>query len=73
MIGDIALVAHDARKTDLVSWVRFRAGSLIGCRLFCTGTAGRLVKEALKEVLFRDNDYERIIPACMESYKNRKP
>lgn len=150
MIGNIALVAHDARKTELVSWVRFNAGSLMGCRLFCTGTTGRLVDEALKDVLgekapevckllsgplggdaqigamiaegkvdmlvffcdnlimqghqndvmslvrlaslynipfatnrstadfiissplFRDNDYERIIPACIESYKNRK-
>ncbi len=150
MIKKIALVAHDARKQELVSWVRFNAGSLKDCRLFCTGTTGRLVEEALAEVLgddmpvidkllsgplggdaqigaliaegkvdmlvffcdnlimqghqndvmslvrlaslynipfatnrstadfiissplYRDDSYERIIPACIESYKNRK-
>ena len=150
MIKKIALVAHDARKQELVSWVRFSAGSLKDCRLFCTGTTGRLVEEALAEVLgddmpvidkllsgplggdaqigaliaegkvdmlvffcdnlimqghqndvmslvrlaslynipfatnrstadfiissplYRDDSYERIIPACIESYKNRK-
>ena len=150
MIKKIALVAHDARKQELVSWVRFNAGSLKDCRLFCTGTTGRLVEEALAEVLgddmpvidkllsgplggdaqigaliaegkvdmlvffcdnlimqghqndvmslvrlaslynipfatnrstadfiissplYRDDSYERIIPACIDSYKNRK-
>lgn len=151
MIKNIALVAHDARKLELVSWVKFNAGSLKDCHLFCTGTTGRLVEAALKEVLgeeespvidkllsgplggdaqigamiaedkvdmlvffcdnlimqghqndvmglvrlaslynipfatnrstadfiissplFRDSEYERIIPACIESYKNRK-
>ena len=143
-------MAHDARKQELVSWVRFNAGSLKDCTLFCTGTTGRLVEEALSEVLgenkpqmekllsgplggdaqigaliaegkvdmlvffcdnlimqghqndvmslvrlaslynipfatnrstadfiissplYRDETYERIIPACIESYKNRK-
>lgn len=150
MIKKIALVAHDARKQELVSWVRFNAGSLKDCTLFCTGTTGRLVEEALSEELgenkpqmekllsgplggdaqigaliaegkvdmlvffcdnlimqghqndvmslvrlaslynipfatnrstadfiissplYRDETYERIIPACIESYKNRK-
>ena len=143
MIRKIALVAHDARKQELVSWVRFNAGSLKDCTLFCTGTTGRLVEEALQEVLgenmpkmekllsgplggdaqigalmlvffcdnlimqghqndvmslvrlaslynipfatnrstadfiissplYCDDSYERIIPACIESYKNRK-
>ena len=150
MIKKIALVAHDARKQELVSCVRFNAGSLKDCTLFCTGTTGRLVEEALSEVLgenkpqmekllsgplggdaqigaliaegkvdmlvffcdnlimqghqndvmslvrlaslynipfatnrstadfiissplYRDETYERIIPACIESYKNRK-
>ena len=44
-------MAHDARKQELVSWVRFNAGSLKDCTLFCTGTTGRLVEEALQEVL----------------------
>ena len=150
MIKNIALVAHDARKAELVDWVKFNAGSLESCTLYCTGTTGRLVKEALTGILgdripdihcllsgplggdaqigamiaeghvdmlvffcdnlimqghqndvmslvrlaslynvpfatnrstadfiissplFHDPSYERIIPACIESYKNRK-
>ena len=55
MIKRIALVAHDARKQELVSWVKFNAGSLKECHLFCTGMTGRLVEEALSEVLGDDN------------------
>lgn len=150
MINNIALVAHDSRKAELLSWVKFNAGVLKGCRLFCTGTTGRLVRETLQEALgeetpevvcklsgplggdfeigamiaegdidmlvffcdnlimqghhndvlgltrlaslynipfatnrstadfiissplYCDDSYERIIPACIESYKNRK-
>ena len=150
MINNIALVAHDSRKAELLSWVKFNAGVLKGCRLFCTGTTGRLVRETLQEALgeetpevvcklsgplggdfeigamiaegdidmlvffcdnlimqghhndvlgltrlaslynipfatnrstadfiissplFHSSEYERIIPSCIESYKNRK-
>lgn len=43
MITNIALVAHDSRKQELLDWVRYNAGSLKHCHLFCTGTTGRLV------------------------------
>ena len=150
MVKDIALVAHDSRKAELMSWVKFNAGVLKNCRLYCTGTTGRLVRETLTKVLgdevpevvcklsgplggdfeigamiaegtidmlvffcdnlimqghqndvmglvrlaslynipfatnrstadfiitsslFEDPDYQRIIPACIESYKKRK-
>ncbi len=51
MIRNIALVAHDARKSELVDWVKFNAGSFESCTLYCTGTTGRLIKAALTEVL----------------------
>lgn len=47
----IALVAHDQRKKDLIEWVRWNAKSLIQHELICTGTTGRLVEEALTEIL----------------------
>ena len=47
MIKNIALVAHDSRKAELMSWVKFNAETLGKCTLFCTGTTGRLVKETL--------------------------
>jgi len=51
MIDNIALVAHDSRKQELVDWVRYNAGSLKHCHLYCTGTTGRLVDAALTEQL----------------------
>lgn len=150
MVKRIALVAHDSRKEELVSWVRYNAGTLKTCTLYATGTTGRLIAAALSETLgddspavhcllsgplggdfeigamiaegkidilvffcdnlimqghqndvmgltrlaslynipfatnrstadfiissplFRSDDYERVIPSCIESYKNRK-
>ena len=51
MIKNIALVAHDARKQELLSWIRFNARSLKDCTLYCTGTTGKLTRQALKEIL----------------------
>ena len=58
MIKNIALVAHDSRKAELVSWVKFNAGVLKDCKLYCTGTTGRLVGEALCEALGSDESPE---------------
>ncbi len=51
MIRTIALVAHDSRKKELIEWVKFNAGSLSDKTLYATGTTGRLINDALKEVL----------------------
>jgi methylglyoxal synthase len=44
----IALVAHDARKQDLVDWVDYNWQKLIGHDLVCTGTTGRMVEALLQ-------------------------
>ena len=44
---NIALVAHDNRKKDLVEWVEFNYKTLLGHQLICTGTTGKLVEETL--------------------------
>lgn len=41
----IALVAHDGRKDELISWVRFNAKVLSGHSIYATGTTGRLIEE----------------------------
>lgn len=46
---NIGLVAHDNRKKDLVDWVKWNYKSLKNHHLFCTGTTGKLVEEALFE------------------------
>jgi methylglyoxal synthase len=45
----IALVAHDRRKVDLVDWAVYNADFLAKHKLICTGTTGRLVREAFQK------------------------
>ncbi len=44
---NIALVAHDNRKKDLIEWVEWNAAILLKHTLTCTGTTGKLVHKAL--------------------------
>ena len=44
---NVALVAHDNQKKDLIEWVGWNHKVLVGHHLVCTGTTGRLVEEAL--------------------------
>ncbi len=46
-IKNIALVAHDNRKKDLVEWVEYNWSKLHHHQLVCTGTTGKLIEEAL--------------------------
>ncbi len=46
-IKNIALVAHDNRKQDLIEWVEWNYQVLIKHRLVCTGTTGALVEKTL--------------------------
>jgi methylglyoxal synthase len=41
----IALVAHDQRKEDLISWVKYNAERLLEHELYATGTTGKIISE----------------------------
>ncbi len=43
----IALVAHDARKKDLLEWAKFNRLTLLKHELFGTGTTGRMIEDEL--------------------------
>jgi len=45
---NIAVVAHDNRKQDLIEWVEWNVELLLDHKLTCTGTTGRLVEEAIR-------------------------
>ena len=47
---NIALVAHDARKKELIEWARFNAEFLAQHNLYATGTTGRLLQEMFDEM-----------------------
>lgn len=49
-VKNIALVAHDNRKQDLIEWVEWNKEKLVKHKLICTGTTGKLVEEALQKV-----------------------
>ena len=42
---NIALVAHDARKKELIEWAKYNLEELSQHTLYATGTTGRLLKE----------------------------
>ncbi|HEX7320735.1 MAG TPA: methylglyoxal synthase [bacterium] len=42
---NIALIAHDNRKKDLLEWVKYNKGSLEKHNLYATGTTGQLINE----------------------------
>jgi len=45
---NIALVAHDNRKRDLIEWVEWNYKVLLDHHLICTGTTGRKMEETLR-------------------------
>lgn len=46
-IKNIALVAHDNRKKDLIEWAEWNYETLIQHNLYSTGTTGRLIEKAI--------------------------
>jgi methylglyoxal synthase len=52
---NIALVAHDARKQELVEWCRHNAQFLSEHNLFATGTTGTLIKDMFMQLDNSDN------------------
>ena len=50
---NIALVAHDARKQELIEWVIYNIDTLINHNLYATGTTGSMIRDVLKEFTSR--------------------
>jgi methylglyoxal synthase len=48
---NIALVAHDNMKTDMMAWVKWNHEKLSGHKLICTGTTGSMLKQMLEKNL----------------------
>ena len=46
---NIALVAHDNRKKDLIEWAEWNCRTLLQHHLICTGTTGKLIEKTLTQ------------------------
>ncbi len=55
-IKNLALVAHDNRKLDLIEWVEWNYESIIQHKLICTGTTGALIEEQLNKKLSEEDN-----------------
>jgi len=52
-VKNIALVAHDNMKHDLIEWAKFNKPGLQKHNIFATGTTGRLLEEVLDMKIIR--------------------
>jgi methylglyoxal synthase len=48
---NIALVAHDHKKKELIEWAVYNRSTLAKHRLFATGTTGKLLETALDQAV----------------------
>ena len=46
---NIALVAHDNKKPDIIDWAVYNKTALSKHKLFATGTTGKMIEEALDQ------------------------
>lgn len=60
-VKNIALVAHDNRKKDLIEWVEWNYQPLLKHRLICTGTTGKMVESALLKKIGEEDFFFRIL------------
>ena len=58
---NIALVAHDARKKELIDWIKFNKQSLYNHHIIATGTTGKLLGNIMvkqvAETDWKGNEY----------------
>jgi methylglyoxal synthase len=46
---NIALVAHDHKKKELIEWAVYNKAGLVGHELYATGTTGTMLEQALDQ------------------------
>ena len=57
---NIALVAHDNRKRDLIEWVEWNYQVLLDHKLICTGTTGQKIKDALTKKIADEKTFAEL-------------
>ena len=54
---NIALVAHDARKSELLEWVEYNMAELLKHNLYATGTTGKLIQKIQEHLIPNDDGF----------------
>ena len=62
---NLALVAHDNRKADLIDWVEVNYLTLLKHRLICTGTTGAMVDKVFEKII-TDKKLATKLPSIMK-------
>ena len=58
---NIALVAHDARKDELLEWCEYNSETLQNHNIYATGTTGKLIENiALLDLDFKDDLVQKV-------------
>lgn len=66
---NIALVAHDGRKQEMLEWVKYNWQSLSKHNLFATGTTGKLISELEFSVEF--DEYSSFIEEIIKPFEGK--
>ena len=66
---NIALVAHDARKQELMEWVTYNIDVLKEHNLFATGTTGNMISNIITNVVTPEPNENGLIPLYVEQIK----
>ena len=59
-IKNLALVAHDNRKKDLIEWVEWNYEMLLNHNLICTGTTGKMIEAAIQDKLTSEGRRDQV-------------
>ena len=68
---NIALVAHDSRKKELIEWVTYNFHTLKEHKLYATGTTGKLIKQAYLD-WWEEMECEHDVKPTAENWDNHK-
>ena len=71
MIRNIALVAHDSRKEELIEWCKYNKGVLMEHELYATGTTGGLIEKKVFTVESEEDPETHVINLTREKEINK--